>query len=269
MQKILILGGIKDAVTIAHTLAQRDNLHIIYSLAGRVPQRISYPFEVRSGGFGGAQGLADFCKTNNINIVLNATHPFADRISENLDHVRQQINIPCLRYLRKPWEPAIDDDWTSFSTLEEIAKALPEKSRVFLSIGTLDCAAFVKRHDCWFLGRSITEPSQRYFTEQSTPAGRHLIAPPPYVYKDELKLLRNFNITHLVTKNSGGEGAFQKIQAAKFLRLPVYMLERQFLCPYPVVHDIADAVGRVDGLIGNESGERSERKAHFSFGKIE
>ena len=60
MKRILILGGTTEARQLAARLAARGDLDIILSMAGRTENPVEQPVPVRTGGFGGAQGLADW-----------------------------------------------------------------------------------------------------------------------------------------------------------------------------------------------------------------
>ncbi|MDP2146535.1 MAG: precorrin-6A/cobalt-precorrin-6A reductase, partial [Pseudomonas sp.] len=79
MKRILLLGGVTEALAIARTLGPQH----IYSLAGigRVPTDLRC--QVRVGGYGGAAGLAQVIREQGIDLLLDATHPYAAQISAN------------------------------------------------------------------------------------------------------------------------------------------------------------------------------------------
>lgn len=91
MKRILLLGGVTEALAIARTLAPQH----IYSLAGvgRVPTDLSC--QVRVGGYGGADGLAQFIGDQGIDLLLDATHPYAAQISQNAATAARISGIPC------------------------------------------------------------------------------------------------------------------------------------------------------------------------------
>ena len=60
MKRVLILGGTAEARLLAGRLAGRPGLAVTLSLAGRTASPLPQPVPVRSGGFGGAAGLADY-----------------------------------------------------------------------------------------------------------------------------------------------------------------------------------------------------------------
>ena len=75
---ILILGGTAEARELAAALVV-DGLDVISSLAGRVNSPSLPPGRVRVGGFGGADGLAEYLRGHQVSAVVDATHPFAER----------------------------------------------------------------------------------------------------------------------------------------------------------------------------------------------
>ena len=93
--KTLILGGTKEGRDLAELLVA-DGHEAITSLAGRVRKPAHIAGEVRVGGFGGVSGLADWLVGNGIDRVIDATHPFAERISANAVAVCRRAGTPLL-----------------------------------------------------------------------------------------------------------------------------------------------------------------------------
>ncbi|WP_259767875.1 precorrin-6A/cobalt-precorrin-6A reductase, partial [Pseudomonas protegens] len=91
MTRILLLGGVTEALAIARTLGPTH----IYSLAGvgRVPTDLNC--QVRVGGYGGAEGLARFIRQERIGLLLDATHPYAAQISANAQAATQLAGVAC------------------------------------------------------------------------------------------------------------------------------------------------------------------------------
>ena len=120
MKRILLLGGITEALAIARTLGPQH----IYSLAGvgRVPTDLTC--QVRVGGYGGAEGLAQFIRDQGISLVLDATHPSAARISHNAAQAARACGIPCWALRRPAWQPRLGDDWREVADWAELIQAL-------------------------------------------------------------------------------------------------------------------------------------------------
>lgn len=100
---MLILGGTAEAWTPADLLV-RDGVDIISSLAGRVAQLRLPVGKVCVGGFGGVDGLASFLAVHEISAVVDATHPFSQRMSANAVAAYLAADVPLLR-LRSPARP--------------------------------------------------------------------------------------------------------------------------------------------------------------------
>ena len=111
MRNILILGGTTDARRLAERLATRDDLATTLSLAGRTAAPAALPVPVRSGGFGGAEGLAAYLKTERIAVLIDATHPYAAVISANAARAAAIAGTSLVAFRRLPWERCEGDRW--------------------------------------------------------------------------------------------------------------------------------------------------------------
>ena len=219
-RSILILGGTREALKIAEQLCKLDGLRVITSLAGRVKNPKSPAGELRLGGFGGVDGLAEYLKNEAIDLLIDATHPFAKNISKNAVAACEQTNIERLHFLRPEWKPEPEDQWISVLDLDKAVEALPENATVLLALGSQHLTPFSKRKDIRFIARMIEPPASEFANLEI------LIAKPSNNLEAEIELLETNRITHIVCRNSGGTGAWQKLLAARKLKLPVIMIER-------------------------------------------
>ena len=219
--RVLILGGIGEAVTLARTLAP---VHAVtYSIAGkgRTPD---LSCAVRVGGFGGADGLAAFLRENGIKLLIDATHPYAAQISRNAALAAHLADIPLWAYRRPAWRPAPGDDWRSVANWSAMMAALGEFERPFFTIGLepLRHVAEIPSGQHWLVRCLAVEPP-------ASPQLTLLCATGPFVLEQELALLRDYRIDVLIAKNSGGAAVEAKLAAARRLKIPVVMLERPAL----------------------------------------
>lgn len=220
-EKILILGGTKEAAELARELVA-TGLDVTTSLAGRTKEPAPLEGKVRIGGFGGAQGLAAYLQTEGITRVIDATHPFAKTISANAAKACDLAAVPLDIRTRAPWQKQPGDNWIEVATLEEAAVALPENARVLLALGRQYLDAFVARTDCHFVIRMVDPPDKplRFASHDI------LTAKPSSDPAEEAALFREHAVTHIVARNSGGDGAYAKIVAARTIGLPVVMVGR-------------------------------------------
>lgn len=221
-EKILILGGTAEAADLAARLVAEGKVDVLTSLAGRTANPAPIAGSVRIGGFGGPEGLARFIVENQIDRVIDATHPFATRISENARLACASAGIPLERLDRPSWVCNDNDRWTEVDTLEEAAAALPGGACAFLALGRQYLSAFEKRDDCHFVIRMVDPPQKALgFRDFELILGK-----PSGDADSEAELLKRHRITHLVCRNSGGIAGYGKVLAARKLALPVVMIRR-------------------------------------------
>lgn len=220
-EKVLILGGTAEALLLAMRL-DAEGVTVVTSLAGRTAEPTHPPGTVRVGGFGGVEGLARYLREEKITRVVDATHPFALRISENARIACAQSGVPLQTVDRPQWRREPGDRWTEVCSLVDAAAALPSGAIVFLALGRQYLSAFECRDDCHFVIRMVDPPTQ-------PPAFRSydlLLGKPSPKAATEAALFTLYRITHLVARNSGGEAGYGKIAAARELGLDVVMIGR-------------------------------------------
>jgi len=189
---------------------------------------------MRIGGFGGATGLIDYLRDQRIDLLIDATHPFATQISHHAARAAQTCGLPHLLLVRPPWEAEAGDHWIAVESIATAVAVLPSVAqRVFLTIGRQELAAFAALQDLWFLMRMIDPP----LPETPMPPGLLVLERGPFTLEDERQLLTTHAIEALVSKNSGGDATYAKLIAARELGLPVVMIQRP---PMPAGEQVAD-----------------------------
>jgi precorrin-6A/cobalt-precorrin-6A reductase len=223
MTRVLILGGTGEAVKLAAQAAQLQGVEVITSLAGRTHRPVTPSGRVRIGGFGGDAGLIDYMREQHVDLLIDATHPFAVHISFNAATAAQVCGLPHLLLVRPPWEPMEGDRWIAVESIAAAVSILPSVAqRVFLTTGRQDLAAFAPLKDLWFLMRMIDPPTP----DTPVPPGTLVLERGPFTLEDERELLQTYAIEAIVSKNSGGDATYAKIRAARELVLPVVMVQR-------------------------------------------
>lgn len=220
---VLVLGGTTEARRLAELLAARlPDARVTSSLAGRVASPRLPPGEVRVGGFGGADGLAAWLCTHQVDALIDATHPFAGTISFNAATAASAAHVPLLALRRPGWVPGRGDDWHPVGSLDEAARALPALGRrVFLTTGRMGLAAFAGLDELWFLARSVDEPEPPYPARMEV-----LLDRGPFTAEGERELIRRHRLDVLVTKDSGGAATAPKLDAAREAGIPVVVVRR-------------------------------------------
>ena len=216
MKRILLLGGVTEALAMARRLGPQH----VYSLAGvgRVPADL--PCEVRVGGYGGAEGLAQYIREQRIDVLLDATHPYAPQISHNAASAAALAGIPCWALRRPAWQPQAGDDWREVADWAELVEALKPFQRPLFTLGRepLEHLHEIPEGQFWALRALDTYPGN---------ARCEVIgARGPFVIDDERALFAQRRIDVLISKNSGSSATEPKLEVARERGTPVLILKR-------------------------------------------
>lgn len=234
MKRILLLGGVTEALAIARTLGPQD----IYSLAGvgRVPTDL--PCRVKVGGYGGADGLARFIREQQIDLLLDATHPYAAQISRNAALAAQTAGIACWGLRRTAWQAGPGDDWREVADWSELTTALGPFQRPLFTLGRepLQHLHEIPEYQFWTL-RALDACPGNSRCEVIGARG-------PFHLEDERALFESRRIDVLISKNSGSSSTEPKLQVARERRVPVLILKR------PELPDVDRAFWSVEEVLG-------------------
>jgi precorrin-6A/cobalt-precorrin-6A reductase len=223
---------------LARRIADQPDVAAILSLAGATAEPASTPITRRIGGFGGAEGLAAFLARERIDAVVDATHPFASRISANAIAACGATRTPLVVFSRPPWAREPGDRWIEVATIEAAVDALGAAGRtVFLTQGRLQLAIFARAQQHRYIVRAIDRPAEI----DALPGCKLILARGPFSLVNELALMKRERIEALVTKNSGGRATYAKIEAARALKIEVVIVLRP-PAPEAETHHDLDAV---------------------------
>ena len=233
MKRVLLLGGTGDALRLARSLGPAH----VYSLAGlgRVPGDLQC--RVRVGGFGGAQGLAAFIMAERIDLLVDATHPYAAQISANAAIAAEQVGIPCWALRRPAWQAGNGDDWREVGDWAELVEVIGPFRRPFFTLGREPLAHLhqIPEHQHWTVRCLDALPS----AERAEIIGDR----GPFNLEAERQLFERLKCDALISKNSGGDSTEPKLQVARERGLPVLLLRR------PVLPAVAREFAHRDDLL--------------------
>ncbi|NUR81947.1 MAG: cobalt-precorrin-6A reductase [Dermatophilaceae bacterium] len=220
--RVLVLGGTGEARALAAGLVE-NGVDVVSSLAGRVSAPALPVGQVRVGGFGGVDGLADHLVAEGFDRVVDATHPFAAQITANAVAATARVGVPLVRLQRPGW--SVHPLAATFTWVDDVdaarraAEGLGE--RPFLTTGRQQLESFATWTDRYVLARVVDPP------DWAVPAGWEVLrARGPYPYADERQLLESRRIDVLLTKDSGGALTEAKLAAAHDLAIPVVVVRR-------------------------------------------
>ena len=249
-ERLLLLGGTREAVELARALAGEPRVETTYSLAGRTRRPAPVPAAtVRIGGFGGADGLAAYLREAAVDLVVDATHPYAQKMSRHAAVACERERVPRLVLHRPPWTPGLGDHWVAVADTEGAARALAGLGRrVLLTVGSRGLEPFAAAPDASFVVRAVEPPA----TVLDAARFEVVLARGPFDLESECRLLRSRAIDVVVSKNSGGAAARAKLDAARMLGLPVAMIARPPPPPGEPVETVATAVEWIEAHVGSK-----------------
>ncbi len=209
-----------------------------YSYGGRTRSPADQPLPTRIGGFGGVDGLANYIRSEAITHVVDATHPFAAEMSRNAVAACAATGTPLIALERASWVRVSGDKWIEVPDIASAVAALPETpARVLLAIGRQHIAPFATRPQHAYTLRFVDPPEGALPFNAET-----IVSRGPFTLEGELEMLRTRGVASIVARNSGGDGARAKIDAARVLGLPVIMIARPPLPERPRVHSVAEVM---------------------------
>lgn len=223
---VLILGGTADARKLARLLDEHfgETIRLTISLAGRTKNPDAIAGDVRSGGFGGAEGLTDYLNSNNVACLIDATHPFADTISSHAVEAADKAVVQRLSIVRPVWTLPESLDVTYVTSMRDAADALlsTKSERAFITTGVKNLEALAAVTEPFLLIRVI-EPS---VTLPSLRNARIISGKPPFTLEEERALMTENRIDTLISKESGGQATEAKLLAADELDVKAILIRR-------------------------------------------
>lgn len=230
---ILVLGGTRESRGIIKELANLEE-EVIASVATDYSYRLISDLKVEIiRGALEKEGLIDLIKTKNINMIIDATHPFANRISELAIKVSNLLDIDYLRFETKDLK--INNDLiTKVDSYEEAIESVKDFGKISLMIKQGRISDFMNQIENWqerlFCFTLPTWKIIKEIEEMGMPA-ENLIAIAKPIGKQLAKaILKEYNISALVIKDCGKQQVFEsKIKAAIELEIPVILITRSEL----------------------------------------
>ncbi|MBY6366112.1 cobalt-precorrin-6A reductase [Rhodococcoides corynebacterioides] len=221
---VLLLGGTSEARQLAAALNGRRGIEVTSSLAGRVADPALPVGQVRSGGFGGVDGLRTWLREHEVTHLVDATHPYAETMTRHAVQAAAEESVPLMVLHRAPWTPLHEDRWIDAPSMADAAAVIadhPEWARVLLTIGRQGVHHFADLDDREFTVRCIDPPE-----DPMPPRTTVLAERGPFDLDSERELFARIDADVLVTKNSGGKLTSAKLRVARERGLPVVMVQR-------------------------------------------
>ncbi|MBU2866344.1 cobalt-precorrin-6A reductase [Pacificibacter marinus] len=218
---ILLLAGTAEARNLAGYMKDAG-IACIASLAGATRHPMDLGVPTRIGGFGGAEAFEAFLIGENITAVIDATHPFADKITARTAQICKARDLPYLRFERAQWISRTGDSWHRADTYADLDRLIPKGARVFVATGRQSLDHYGPLQDRHLMCRVIDAPTEPF----PLGTGEWIIGRPPFSEAHERDMFARLKPDWLVVKNAGGAGGKTKLAAARALGIQVAMMTR-------------------------------------------
>lgn len=241
---LLLLGGTGEARALGRNLVEAGRPAVV-SLAGAVRCPTPQPLATRIGGFAGDAGFRAYIAEAGIRAVLDATHPFAARITARTARVCAELGLPYALLRRPGWQACAGDNWTFLADESAAAAHIPPGDHAFLATGRQSLPRYANMEGRLMTLRVVDPPKLPF----PYPGGRFLVGRPPFSQAEEEALFRDLQIDWLVAKNAGGAASRSKLDAARALGLPVLLIARpKAPIGVPVLRSVEEAMSWIATL---------------------
>lgn len=218
MKKVLVFAGTTEGRELAELLAD-SNIKCSVCVATDYALELMNDkrFDVNCGRLT-EEEMEVFMRDGKFDVVVDATHPYAQIVSQNVRQAADKESISLIR-LRRSTESA-EEGFVSFKTHEECSAWLSlQTGNILLTTGSKDLGSYAKNETIknhLFVRVLPGEESIRLCTANGI-TGRQIIAMQgPFSAQMNECILREYSIDWMVTKISGHAGGFEeKIEAAK------------------------------------------------------
>lgn len=248
MKKIVIFAGTTEGRRLSEVLSESGIRHTVCVATeyGEIVMQEQTEPAARNGqptvsihrGRMDEEQMQVFLRDGAYDIVVDATHPYAKIVTENIRgavaSLSGETEIRYLRLQRKIDRKAQDvgdlSNLRYFETNEACAKALEmTEGNILLTTGSKELAVYCasgKLNDKLYVRILPGRESLELCMAQGIKGRQILALQGPFSVEMNLAILKQYDIRHLVTKNSGRVGGYrEKLEAAERIGIPVYVIE--------------------------------------------
>lgn len=228
---ILIFGGTSEGRQLAELLG-RNQIPCMVCVATEYGEHVidsSDYIHVLCGRMDLSQ-ITSYLTDNKPSHVIDATHPYATEISQNITSACLQTATSCIRLLR---DSSLDsgDHILTVSDMEAAAHYLNQTTgKILLTTGSKELPLFCKNltDTSRVIARVLPSPEVLHLCTGSGLEGRQLICMQgPFTMATNLAMIEQVGAEYLVTKEGGRAGGFpEKIAAARKAGITVLLIKR-------------------------------------------
>lgn len=243
---ILLAGGTKDSRIIAEKLLIDKHKIIVTTATEYGGQLISHlDLEVRVAKLD-LEGLENLANEMGVSCIVDATHPYAIEISNNLLKLSTILGVPYYRYERSMLEYKKEN---SFYSLEKLINFLEGvNGNILLTLGSNNIHLFkeLKNKKSIYIRVLPTEYAIKKCEDAGFRPSQILGLQGPFNTTFNEAIYRNYDIKYVVTKESGATGGeLEKVEAALNLGVKVVVLKRPVVQYRNLYNEIDDLIGAI------------------------
>ena len=220
---ILIFGGTTEGRKAAEVLEQAGKLYYYSTKTGE--QELSLQHGLCIDGAMDEAAMELFCREHQIRLLIDAAHPFAERLHATIAAVAAVLQLPIVRYDRiyPPHEPDIHWCRDYDDAIRQLEAAGIDRLLMLTGVQTIArLKPFWQHHDCWC--RILDRDSSRALAAKNGFPEKKLAY---YEHSDIPTLLAQLRPQAIITKESGLSGGFkEKVEAAREAGVEIFVVER-------------------------------------------
>ena len=247
---ILVLGGTSDSLEICDRINKYKNLPYILSVTTSYGEDLArkHAKNVITGKLA-KEDMINFIEQNNINKIIDATHPYAIEVSKNAIQCATELNIDYIRYERKSLIDSINyENKYIVNSIEDACKIAREKGRnIFIGTGSKNLPQIVDFiPDRNLIVRVLPTSDVILSCENLGLNADNIIAMKgPFNQSINEEFYKHYDIDIVITKESGTAGGFlEKVNACEALKIPVVIIAREKI-NYPIVVNDIDELEKL------------------------
>lgn len=252
MTGVFVFSGTTEGRAIARYLHSRGvEVHVRVATEYGAVVMDDDGVDVQVGSCGGAEGIADTIRKNGYSLVIDATHPYARRISEHIREGCAASGVECIRLLRDGGKRP--DDVIEVASVKDAVEFLKDKDGIVMAAtGSNELSLYTEIPD--YRERVVARVLSTKDSMDKALAlgfeGRNLIcAQGPFTEDENHAALTRAGASWIVTKDSGTIGGFEeKVRAARRAGVRIILISK----PEESGNSYSEVVKMIDERLGLE-----------------
>lgn len=246
---IWIVGGTSDTKVLLEKLSKKINFqNIIVSVTTEYGKKLLENFNVEIiQKILDKNEILDFLKFNNINTIIDTSHPYAENVSKNILEVIESYEIKYFRYEREITENSFDKEFENLNHMISYINSNLKNKNILSTLGSkaLEELINIQNNNVYVrilpTTKSIENAEKRGFLPNQIIAIQG-----PFSESLEKEFLNFYKIDYILTKDSGDVGGTdKKISACQKLGVKILALSRPKVNYHNVFNNIDSLIDEI------------------------